>query len=68
MAFTQPTTSATRSTRSLIRRQTSSYITILDSSGNDTINYVGSRDAQIDLLAATLDYTPTGGGVVILRT
>ena len=22
------------------------------------------RDAQIDLLAATLDYTPTGGGVV----
>jgi serralysin len=42
----------------------SSYITILDSSGNDTISYVGSRDAQIDLLAATLDYTPTGGGVV----
>ena len=42
----------------------SSYIAILDSSGTDTINYVGSRDAQIDLLAATLDYTPTGGGVV----
>lgn len=42
----------------------SSYITILDSSGVDTIDYVGSRDAQIDLLAATLDYTPTGGGVV----
>lgn len=42
----------------------SSYITILDSSGNDTISYVGNRDAQIDLLAATLDYTPTGGGVV----
>jgi Ca2+-binding RTX toxin-like protein len=42
----------------------SSYITILDSSGTDTINYVGNRDAQIDLLAATLDYTPTGGGVV----
>lgn len=42
----------------------SSYITILDSSGTDTIEYVGTRDAQIDLLAATLDYTPTGGGVV----
>ena len=41
-----------------------SYITILDSSGIDTIAYSGSRDAQIDLLAATLDYTPTGGGVV----
>jgi len=42
----------------------SSYITILDTSGIDTIAYAGSRDAQIDLLAATLDYTPTGGGVV----
>jgi hypothetical protein len=41
-----------------------SYITILDSSGVDTIAYSGIRDAQIDLLAATLDYTPTGGGVV----
>ena len=41
-----------------------SYITILDTSGVDTIEYTGTRDAQIDLLAATLDYTPTGGGVV----
>jgi serralysin len=43
---------------------TSSYQTIWDSAGTDTINYVGSKDVQIDLLAATLDYTPTGGGVV----
>lgn len=43
---------------------TANYQTILDSSGTDTIAYVGSRDAQIDLLAATLDYNPTGGGVV----
>ena len=42
----------------------SSYRTILDTSGSDTIAYVGTRDAQIDLLAATLDYAPTGGGVV----
>ena len=42
----------------------SSYRTILDTSGSDTIAYVGTRDAQIDLLEATLDYTPTGGGVV----
>jgi serralysin len=42
----------------------SSYRTILDTSGIDTIGYVGSRDVQIDLLAATLDYTSTGGGVV----
>lgn len=42
----------------------SSYITILDTSGIDTIDYFGTRNAQIDLLAATLDYTPTGGGAV----
>jgi hypothetical protein len=42
----------------------SSYRTILDTGGSDTIAYAGTRDAQIDLLAATLDYTPTGGGVV----
>ena len=28
--------------------------------------YVGTFNAQIDLLAATLDYTPTGGGVRLL--
>ncbi len=40
------------------------YATIWDSGGADTIAYSGGRDAHIDLLAATLDYTPTGGGVV----
>jgi Ca2+-binding RTX toxin-like protein len=40
------------------------YQTIWDSGGTDTIAYSGGRDAHIDLLAATLDYTPTGGGVV----
>jgi Ca2+-binding RTX toxin-like protein len=40
------------------------YSTILDTGGIDTIAYTGGRNAHIDLLAATLDYTPTGGGVV----
>jgi Ca2+-binding RTX toxin-like protein len=40
------------------------YQTIWDTGGSDTIRYNGARDAHIDLLAATLDYTPTGGGVV----
>ncbi|MBZ6378403.1 hypothetical protein B5C34_13055 [Pacificimonas flava] len=40
------------------------YETIWDTGGVDAISYDGSEDAQIDLLAATLDYTPTGGGVV----
>ena len=40
------------------------YETIWDTGGNDTIKYSGQRNAQIDLLAATIDYTPTGGGVV----
>jgi Ca2+-binding RTX toxin-like protein len=40
------------------------YQTIWDTGGVDTIAYGGALDAQIDLLAATLDYTPTGGGVV----
>jgi serralysin len=40
------------------------FQTIWDSGGTDTIRYDGGRDAQIDLLAATLDYSPTGGGVV----
>lgn len=42
----------------------SQYRTIWDTGGTDTIAYSGARDANIDLLAATLDYTPTGGGVV----
>lgn len=40
------------------------YQTIWDSGGTDTIRYDGARVAQIDLTAATIDYTPTGGGVV----
>lgn len=40
------------------------YQTIYDTAGTDTLSYTGLRDVQIDLLAATLDYTATGGGVV----
>jgi len=40
------------------------YETIWDTGGTDEIRYSGERDTQIDLLAATIDYTPTGGGVV----
>ena len=40
------------------------YQTIWDTGGTDTIQYSGAGDAQIDLLAATLDYSPTGGGVM----
>lgn len=40
------------------------YQAIWDSGGTDEIRYNGSRAAQIDLTAATLDYSPTGGGIV----
>ena len=40
------------------------YETIWDTGGSDEIRYSGNRDAQIDLTAATLDYSATGGGVV----
>lgn len=40
------------------------YQTIWDSAGTDEIRYDGARATQIDLTAATLDYSPTGGGVV----
>lgn len=40
------------------------YSTIWDTGGTDEIRYSGNRNARIDLLAATLDYTPTGGGVM----
>ena len=40
------------------------YQTIWDSGGNDTIAYGGDLDAHIDLTAATLDYSATGGGVI----
>ena len=47
-----------------VNAQGTFYQTIWDSGGNDTIAYDGNRDAQIDLLAATLDYSATGGGVL----
>ncbi|WP_375401987.1 M10 family metallopeptidase C-terminal domain-containing protein [uncultured Sphingomonas sp.] len=40
------------------------YSTIWDMAGTDEIRYNGARASQIDLTAATLDYTATGGGVV----
>ncbi|WP_158766127.1 M10 family metallopeptidase C-terminal domain-containing protein [Terricaulis silvestris] len=40
------------------------YETIWDTKGKDTIRYDGARNARIDLTAATLNYSPTGGGVV----
>ncbi|WP_347304258.1 pre-peptidase C-terminal domain-containing protein [Croceibacterium sp. TMG7-5b_MA50] len=40
------------------------YETIWDTGGVDVIQYNGTKAAQIDLLAATIDYSPTGGGVV----
>ncbi|MGR4893621.1 M10 family metallopeptidase C-terminal domain-containing protein, partial [Sphingopyxis sp. LARHCG72] len=40
------------------------FHTIYDTGGTDAIRYDGSLDAQIDLTAATLDYSPTGGGVI----
>ncbi|MEZ5897083.1 MAG: M10 family metallopeptidase C-terminal domain-containing protein [Parvularculaceae bacterium] len=40
------------------------YETIWDTAGNDTIRYDGASNARIDLMAATLDYSPTGGGMV----
>jgi len=40
------------------------YETIWDTGGTDEIRYSGARNAQIDLTAATLDYSPTGGGVI----
>ncbi|MBX7526394.1 M10 family metallopeptidase C-terminal domain-containing protein [Qipengyuania vesicularis] len=45
-------------------QEEASYLTIWDSGGTDEIRYDGEVDVRIDLLAATLDYTPTGGGVV----
>jgi serralysin len=40
------------------------YETIWDTGGTDEIRYSGTRAAIIDLTAATLDYSPTGGGVM----
>ena len=38
------------------------YECIWDSGGTDAIVYAGTVNAFIDLVAATLDYSPTGGG------
>lgn len=40
------------------------YEAIWDTGGTDEIRYDGLCDARIDLLAATLDYSPTGGGAI----
>lgn len=40
------------------------FAAIWDTGGTDTIRYIGSRSATIDLRAATLDYSPLGGGSV----
>jgi Ca2+-binding RTX toxin-like protein len=40
------------------------YQTIWDTGGTDSIAYGGSLDAVIDLTAATLNYSPTGGGAI----
>lgn len=49
-------------------QEEASYMTIWDTSGTDVIRYDGALDVRIDLLAATLDYSPTGGGVVSFVT
>lgn len=38
------------------------WISIWDAGGDDTISYSGTRDVQIDLRAATLQYEEGGGG------
>ena len=40
------------------------YQCIWDTGGTDTIRYNGAANAIIDLTAATLDYSATGGGVI----
>ncbi|HEX8448315.1 MAG TPA: M10 family metallopeptidase C-terminal domain-containing protein, partial [Allosphingosinicella sp.] len=40
------------------------FETIYDTGGIDSIVYNGNHNAQIDLNTATLDYSPTGGGIV----
>jgi hypothetical protein len=44
------------------------YETIWDTGGTDEIRYTGNRNTQIDLTAATLDYSPTGGGAISYAT
>src|SRR5690606_6214459 len=40
------------------------FMAIWDTGGTDEIAYAGSRDTTIDLTAATINRSPTGGGVV----
>lgn len=40
------------------------FLAIWDTGGTDEIVYSGSRDTTIDLTAATIDRSPTGGGLV----
>lgn len=47
-----------------VQAQGTYYETIWDAGGTDGIFYSGANDVRIDLTAATLDYSPTGGGVV----
>jgi Ca2+-binding RTX toxin-like protein len=47
-----------------VQEQGTYYQTIWDTGGTDVIRYSGDRNTRIDLLAATIDYSPTGGGVV----
>jgi serralysin len=44
------------------------FSAIWDNGGNDTIAYQGSRDATIDLRAATLQYETGGGGSMSFAT
>lgn len=40
------------------------WLCIWDTGGEDTLEYDGSKNAILDLTAATLDNSPTGGGVL----
>ena len=62
--LTQPTNTGDTVYALVDNQADASYQTILDTGGDDTIQYVGPRDVQIDLTAATLDYSPTGGGAI----
>lgn len=62
--LTQPTNSGNTVYTLADLQADASYQTILDTGGIDTIQYVGTKNSQIDLLAATLDYTATGGGAI----
>ena len=62
--MTQPTNAGDTTYTLADTQLDASYQTLLDTGGNDTIAYAGAKDVQIDLTAATLDYSPTGGGAI----